>query len=230
MSATDMRPSGALPTRRLGELEVSAIGLGCMPMSWGYNAAAADPAEVRVTLRRAVELGVTLFDTADVYGPYTNESIIRDGIGRVLGEGRRYDLCGFSYGALLSGHVAAQAGGELRSVTLVGAGALGPRRQVTELTKVRSLDGEARVAAGAGAFEGVELVQKFAAGALALLADAGGNDAFHDETAGAGITAGGKRLVARAEEARLGEPPLQFGQDDVRRQQALVAGVVALEE
>ncbi len=74
-------------------------------------------------------------------------AIIRAGIGRVLGEGRRYDLCGFSYGALLSGHVAAQAGEELRSVTLVGAGALGPRRQVTELTKVRSLEGEARVAA-----------------------------------------------------------------------------------
>ncbi|MFC7477679.1 alpha/beta fold hydrolase [Dankookia sp. GCM10030260] len=74
-------------------------------------------------------------------------AIIRAGIGQVLGEGTAYDLCGFSYGALLSGHVAAQAGAELRSVTLVGAGALGPRRQVTELTKVRSLEGEARIAA-----------------------------------------------------------------------------------
>lgn len=74
-------------------------------------------------------------------------AVIREGIARVLGPGRRYDLCGFSYGALLSGHVAAQAGEELRSVTLVGAGALGPKRQVTELTKVRSLEGEARIAA-----------------------------------------------------------------------------------
>lgn len=74
-------------------------------------------------------------------------AIIRAGIGQVLGESRRYDLCGFSYGALLSGHVAAQSGDELRSVTLVGAGALGPKRQVTELTKVRSLEGAARVAA-----------------------------------------------------------------------------------
>ena len=62
----------------LGELEVSAIGLGCMPMSWAYNVAEADPAEVEATLHRAVELGITLLDTADVYGPFTNEEIIRE--------------------------------------------------------------------------------------------------------------------------------------------------------
>ena len=64
--------------RVLGELEVSAIGLGCMPMSWAYNVAEADPAEVEATLHRAVELGITLLDTADVYGPFTNEEIIRE--------------------------------------------------------------------------------------------------------------------------------------------------------
>jgi aryl-alcohol dehydrogenase-like predicted oxidoreductase len=64
--------------RMLGELEVSAIGLGCMPMSWAYNVADADPAEVEATLHRAVELGITLLDTADVYGPFTNEEIIRE--------------------------------------------------------------------------------------------------------------------------------------------------------
>lgn len=64
--------------RMLGELEVSAIGLGCMPMSWAYNVTEADPAEVEATLRRAVELGITLLDTADVYGPFTNEVIIRE--------------------------------------------------------------------------------------------------------------------------------------------------------
>lgn len=62
----------------LGELGVSAIGLGCMPMSWAYNIADAEPAEVEATLHRAVELGITLFDTADVYGPFTNEEIIRE--------------------------------------------------------------------------------------------------------------------------------------------------------
>jgi pimeloyl-ACP methyl ester carboxylesterase len=74
-------------------------------------------------------------------------AVVRAGIGQVLGAGTRYDLCGFSFGALLSGHVAAQAGPELRSVTLVGAGALGLKRQVTELVKVRSVEGEARTAA-----------------------------------------------------------------------------------
>ena len=64
--------------RMLGELHVSAIGLGCMPMSWAYNVAEADPAEVEATLHRAVELGITLLDTADVYGPFTNEEIIRE--------------------------------------------------------------------------------------------------------------------------------------------------------
>jgi aryl-alcohol dehydrogenase-like predicted oxidoreductase len=64
--------------RMLGELGVSAIGLGCMPMSWAYDVAAADPAEVEATLQRAVELGITLLDTADVYGPFTNEEIIRE--------------------------------------------------------------------------------------------------------------------------------------------------------
>lgn len=74
-------------------------------------------------------------------------TIVREGLTQVLGPGRRYDLCGFSFGALLAGHVSAQAGGELRSVTLVGAGALGLKRQVTELVKVRSVEGEARIAA-----------------------------------------------------------------------------------
>lgn len=75
-----------LPVRRLGTLEVSAIGLGCMPMSWGYSVGEADPAEIRATLHRAVEIGVTLLDTADVYGPFTNEEIIGK---YVVGDGLR---------------------------------------------------------------------------------------------------------------------------------------------
>lgn len=76
----------ALPQRLLGDLGVSAVGLGCMPMSWAYAAASADPAEVRATLHRAVDLGVTLLDTADVYGPFTNEEIIGE---YVVAEGLR---------------------------------------------------------------------------------------------------------------------------------------------
>lgn len=62
--------------KKLGDLTVSAIGLGCMPMSWGYNVKDADKDESRATLHRAVELGVTLLDTADVYGPFTNEELL----------------------------------------------------------------------------------------------------------------------------------------------------------
>jgi aryl-alcohol dehydrogenase-like predicted oxidoreductase len=63
-------------TRRLGpELEVSSIGLGCMSMSGTYGTDF-DDVESRATLRRALDLGVTLFDTADVYGPFANESIV----------------------------------------------------------------------------------------------------------------------------------------------------------
>ena len=62
--------------RLLGKsgLSVSAIGLGCMGMSTAYGAA--DEAESMATLHRALELGVTLFDTAEQYGPYENEALL----------------------------------------------------------------------------------------------------------------------------------------------------------
>ncbi|MCZ4090693.1 aldo/keto reductase [Sinorhizobium psoraleae] len=69
--------------RKLGtKLTVSAIGLGCMGMSFAYGAA--DEQESIRTLHRAVELGVTFFDTAEVYGPYENEKLI----GRALKDRR----------------------------------------------------------------------------------------------------------------------------------------------
>ena len=73
-----------ITTRALGRqgLSVSALGLGCMGMSQSYGTF--DDAESIATIHRALELGVTLLDTAEVYGPYTNESLI----GRAL-EGRR---------------------------------------------------------------------------------------------------------------------------------------------
>ncbi|OOG68554.1 aldo/keto reductase [Sinorhizobium sp. A49] len=64
-----------MKTRKLGsELTVSAIGLGCMGMSFAYGGA--DEAESIRTLQRAVDLGVTFFDTAEVYGPYENEKLV----------------------------------------------------------------------------------------------------------------------------------------------------------
>ncbi|MGQ2942530.1 aldo/keto reductase [Blastomonas fulva] len=68
--------------RKLGGLEVSALGLGCMPMA-GIGPAMygkADHRESIATLERAMELGVTFFDTAEVYGPYVNEELLGQAI------------------------------------------------------------------------------------------------------------------------------------------------------
>jgi aryl-alcohol dehydrogenase-like predicted oxidoreductase len=71
-------------TRKLGNLSVSALGLGCMGMSDFYGGR--DEAEALATIDRALELGVTLLDTADMYGPYTNEELV----GRAL-RGKKRD-------------------------------------------------------------------------------------------------------------------------------------------
>src|SRR6266581_2346163 len=67
--------------RKLGKsnFEVSAIGLGCMGMSFGYGPAA-DKKEMISLIRAAVERGVTFFDTAEVYGPYTNEELVGEAL------------------------------------------------------------------------------------------------------------------------------------------------------
>ncbi len=67
--------------RKLGKsnLEVSAIGLGCMGMSFGYGPAA-DKKEMISLIRTAVERGVTFFDTAEVYGPLTNEELVGEAL------------------------------------------------------------------------------------------------------------------------------------------------------
>lgn len=68
--------------RKLGNLEVSAIGLGCMGMSFGLGPAK-DKGEMITMLRGAVELGVTFFDTAEVYGPFTNEELLGEALAPV---------------------------------------------------------------------------------------------------------------------------------------------------
>ena len=65
--------------RKLGKLEVSALGLGCMGMSSGYGPAA-DRQEMIPLIRAAVESGVTFFDTAEVYGPFVNEELVGEAL------------------------------------------------------------------------------------------------------------------------------------------------------
>ena len=71
-------------TRHLGNsgLEVSALGLGCMGMSYAYGPAA-DTGEMIRLIHKAVDMGVTFFDTAEVYGPYTNENLVGEALAPV---------------------------------------------------------------------------------------------------------------------------------------------------
>lgn len=77
--------------RKLGHgLEVSAIGIGCMPMIKGGNilyGAPADPDEAIKTIHKAIDLGVTFFDTAQIYGPFSNEELVGEAI-----KGHRHKL------------------------------------------------------------------------------------------------------------------------------------------
>jgi aryl-alcohol dehydrogenase-like predicted oxidoreductase len=72
---------GTMQKRKLGKskLEVSAIGLGCMGMSFSYGPPA-DKQEMITLLRAAVERGITFFDTAEVYGPFTNEELVGEAL------------------------------------------------------------------------------------------------------------------------------------------------------
>src|SRR5882672_1603696 len=73
-----------MQTRKLGNsnLEVSALGLGCMGMSYGYGPPA-DKQQAISLIRTAVERGITFFDTAEAYGPFTNEELLGEALAPV---------------------------------------------------------------------------------------------------------------------------------------------------
>lgn len=71
--------SGTMEYRSLGGLDVSAIGLGCLPMV-GYYGGKYDKQEMIALIRKAYDRGVTFFDTAEVYGPYTSEEWVGEAL------------------------------------------------------------------------------------------------------------------------------------------------------
>ena len=93
--------------RKLGKsnLEVSALGLGCMGMSFGYGPAA-NTKEMIAVIRSAVELGVTFFDTAEVYGPFTNEELV----GEALAPMRQQVVIATKFGFKFDSETGKQAG------------------------------------------------------------------------------------------------------------------------
>ena len=71
--------ASSMAYRKLGALEVSAIGLGCLPMV-GYYGGKYDKHEMIALIRRAYDEGVTFFDTAEVYGPHTSEEWVGEAV------------------------------------------------------------------------------------------------------------------------------------------------------
>jgi aryl-alcohol dehydrogenase-like predicted oxidoreductase len=88
-----------MQTRTLGRsnLEVSALGLGCMGMSFGYGPAA-DTKEMIALLRAAVDRGITFFDTAEAYGPYANEELLGEALAPVRDRVVIATKFGFTFG------------------------------------------------------------------------------------------------------------------------------------
>jgi len=89
-----------MKTRKLGsnQLEVSAIGLGCMGLSHGYGPATDKQAAISL-IRTAVDRGVTLFDTAEVYGPYLNEEVVGEALVPMRNQVVIATKFGFTFGA-----------------------------------------------------------------------------------------------------------------------------------
>jgi aryl-alcohol dehydrogenase-like predicted oxidoreductase len=93
----DKVKGNSMSKRKLGNLEVSALGAGCMSISANYGAAA-DKNEGIKTIRTAYEKGVTFFDTAEVYGPYTNEQLVGEALAPFRDKVRIATKFGFDIG------------------------------------------------------------------------------------------------------------------------------------
>lgn len=144
--------------RRLGKsnLEVSAIGLGCMGMSFGYGPAK-DKQEMIPVIRAAVERGVTFFDTAEVYGPFINEELV----GEALAPFRDQVVIATKFGFKLDPSTGKQAGLNSRPehIKEVAEGSLKRLKvDALDLFYQHRVDPEVRIEDVAGAVK--ELIQE----------------------------------------------------------------------
>src|SRR3989454_11884690 len=116
--------------RKLGKsnLEVSVLGLGCMGMSFGYGPAG-EKQEMISVIRAAVERGITFFDTAEVYGPYTNEELV----GEALAPFRRKVMIATKFGVKLDPNTGKQAGLDSRPAHIKEAAEGSLKRLKTEV-------------------------------------------------------------------------------------------------
>src|SRR6186713_88065 len=94
----------SLPRRRLGNLEVSCLGLGCMGMSEFYGSR--DDAESTATIHAALDAGLNFLDTADAYGPHTNERLV----GQAIRERRNEVVIATKFGYLRTAEEPAKKG------------------------------------------------------------------------------------------------------------------------
>lgn len=93
-----------MKTRKLGNsgLEVSALGLGCMGMSFGYGTVS-DKRDMIALIHKAVESGITFFDTAEVYGPFTNEELVGQALAPYRNQVAIATKFGFDVGGISGG-------------------------------------------------------------------------------------------------------------------------------
>jgi aryl-alcohol dehydrogenase-like predicted oxidoreductase len=149
---------GTMQKRKLGKrsLEVSAIGLGCMGMSFGYGPAG-DKKEMISVIRATVERGVTFFDTAEVYGPFTNEELV----GEALAPFREQVVIATKFGFKLDPNTGNQTGLDSRPVHIkeVAEGSLKRlRTDVIDLFYQHRVDPNVPIEDVAGAVK--ELIQQ----------------------------------------------------------------------
>ena len=97
-ATTPTTPSATAGSRRLGSLEVSPIGLGCMAMAPGFYNPPPERAEMVRLIRDAHQMGVTFYDTAEVYGPFISEEIVGEALEPIRDEVVLATKFGFNYG------------------------------------------------------------------------------------------------------------------------------------